>query len=217
MDIITDYDKLSERCDEVIDLRKESQLVQKIILDLKKAIRENNLVGLAANQLGYDKRIFVIAFGKDLRTFINPIISQAEGLDISIETCPSLPDKRYLRLRNSKVSVTYMDPLGKVLTAKGLVGRAAFVAQELIDHLEGVLLSDIGLELDSDFDAATDDERAELIKAYCDAMDLKLTDLNKAVEDDPELKKISDATKLLNKIQTGEVTVEVVESKVKKK
>ena len=44
MDIITDYDKLSERCDEVIDLRKESQLVQKIILDLKKAIRENNLV-----------------------------------------------------------------------------------------------------------------------------------------------------------------------------
>lgn len=209
MEIITDIEQLSTRCDEVIDLRKESKLVQKIIIDLKDTIRKHNLVGLAANQIGYDKRIFVVAFGNDLRTFINPIISQAAGLDTSIETCPSLPDKKFLRLRNGKISVTYMDPLGKVMTAKGLVGKAAFVVQELLDHLEGVLLSDIGLELDSDFDAATEDEKAELIKAYCDAMDVRLKDLNKEIEEDKELKQISDAAKLLNKVQQGEVTVEV--------
>ena len=216
MNIITDIEKLSNRCDEVLDLRKENKIVQQIILALKSKIREDKLVGLAANQLGFDKRIVVVAFGDDLRTFINPIISNAEGLTVSIETCPSLPDKKFLRLRNQKVSVTYTDPLGKILTAKDLIGKAAFVMQELIEHLDGVVLSDIGMELEKDFDEAPIEEREELIKAYCDTMDVKLRDFKKEIEDTPELKKISDAANLINKIQTGNVKVELVDKSIKK-
>lgn len=210
MDIVTDIEKLSDRCDEVLDLRKESKIVQNIILSLKNKIEEDKLDGLAANQLGFDKRIFVIAFGKDVRTFINPVITSAEGITTSIETCPSIPGKKYLRLRNSKVSITYLNPLGKVVMAKNLVGKAAFVAQELIDHLEGVLLSDIGLELDEDFDTAPIEEKEELIKAYCDSMDVKLKDAKEAVANDETLKKISDAANLMSKIQRGEVKVELI-------
>lgn len=210
MNIVTDIEQLSTRCDEILDLRKENKIIQNIILSLKNKIREDNLVGLAANQLGFDRRIMVIAFGNDLRTFINPIISNASGLTVSIETCPSLPDRKFLRLRNEKVSITYTDPLGKILTAKDLIGKASFVAQELIEHLDGVVLSDIGMELEKDFDNASTEEKEELIKAYCDTMDVKLRDVKKEIESDSELKKISDAAKLISKIQTGEVKVELV-------
>lgn len=214
MNIITDIEQLSNRCDEVLDLRKESKEVQRIILALKDTIREQHLTGLAANQLGFDKRIMVVAFGDDLRTFINPVISNAKDLMTSIETCPSLPGKKFLRLRNQKVSVTYIDPLGKVLMAKDLIGKAAAVVQELIEHLDGVVLSDIGLELETDFDAASEEEKEELIRAYCDSMDVKLKDTQAEIEATPELKKISDAAKLLTKIQSGDVVIET--STVKK-
>ena len=43
MNIITDIEQLSNRCDEVLDLRKESKEVQRIILALKETImRANN-------------------------------------------------------------------------------------------------------------------------------------------------------------------------------
>lgn len=208
MNIITDIEQLSNRCDEVLDLRKESKEVQQIILSLKDTIRKQHLTGLAANQLGFDKRIMVVAFGNDLRTFINPVISNAKDLMTSIETCPSLPGKKFLRLRNQKVSVTYIDPLGKVLMAKDLIGKAAAVVQELIEHLDGVVLSDIGLELETDFDAASEEEKEELIRAYCDSMDVKLKDTQAEIEATPELKKISDAAKLITKIQSGDVIIE---------
>ena len=159
----------------------------------------------------------VVAFGDDLRTFINPVISNAKDLMTSIETCPSIPGKKFLRLRNQKVSVTYIDPLGKVLMAKDLIGKAAAVVQELIEHLDGVVLSDIGLELETDFDAASEEEKEELIRAYCDSMDVKLKDTQAEIEATPELKKISDAAKLLTKIQSGDVVIETSTVKKSKK
>lgn len=64
---------------EVIDPKREKDLVHKIIIDLKDTIRENNLVYLTAPQIGYNKRILVINFNNDLRTFINPIITKMKG------------------------------------------------------------------------------------------------------------------------------------------
>ena len=73
-EIITDYDKLSERCSE-FDLTKENKEVQTIVLKLKNTIRKHNLLGLSANQIGYDKRILCLNFNGDIKTFINPIIT----------------------------------------------------------------------------------------------------------------------------------------------
>ena len=81
-DIVTDLEKLSERCEE-IDIRKENNEMREIIVNLKETLRQHkDGVGLAAPQIGYNKRIFVINFKGDIRTFINPIISKAEGLTL---------------------------------------------------------------------------------------------------------------------------------------
>ena len=65
---------------EVIDPKREKDLVHKIIIDLKDTIRENNLVYLTAPQIGYNKRILVINFNNDLRTFFNAIFIKMKGV-----------------------------------------------------------------------------------------------------------------------------------------
>lgn len=205
-EIVLEEEKLTVRCDE-IDPRTENKLMRQIIVDLKDAIREKNLVGLAANQIGYDKRIFVINFNGELRSFINPIITKAEGLELSREGCASIPNKEFVRPRHNNIEVTYMTPLGKI-ESRQLVGMAATVFQHEIDHLDGMLVNDIGFEVDEDFDNATDEERQEVINAYLDSLDLKRQELNEEIENDKELKQASDAIKFMEKVQKGEIEIE---------
>lgn len=203
-EIITNLDELGYRCDE-IDIRKENNEMRQIILDLKDTLREcKNGVGLAAPQIGYDKRIFVINFNGDLRTFINPVIYEAKGLTLNREGCLSLPGKEYIRPRNTEITVMYQTPLGKNESRK-LVGLAACVFQHELDHLDGLTLADIGLELDENFDKASEEEKDEVLKAYMDSLDLQQKQVEKEIEEDPELKKQSDAIKFMEKVQKGEI------------
>ena len=200
-------DVLSQRCEEV-NIKSENDLVREIILALKDTIRNSqNCVGLAAPQIGYTKRIFCINFKGDIRTFINPIITNAKGLSLSREGCMSCPGKEYIRPRNNEIWVYYQTPLGKTESVK-LFGFAAHVFQHELDHLDGITLADIGLEIDESYDKASEQERSELLTAYLDSLDLKQKQLQKEIEQDPELKKLDDSIKFMEAVQKGEVKVE---------
>lgn len=214
-EIITDIDSLGGFSD-VIDPTKESKLVQGTIIRLKQLIRDNNLTYLTAPQIGVDKQIVVMNFNGDLRSFVNPIITKAEGLTLVREHCASIPDKEYIRPRNTKVTLAYTTPLGKV-ESRQFIGMAATICQHCIDHLNGVLLCDIGLEIDKDFDNATDEEREEVIKAYMDSLDIKRKEIMKEIEEDETLKQTYDAVDFMNKVRTGEVKIVSDEELSKKK
>ena len=206
-EVITDYDKLSERCNE-FDLTKENKDVQDIVLALKNTIRANEgMLGLSANQIGYNKRILCLDFGGNIRSFINPIITNAEGFTLSRETCSSIPDKVFIRTRNSKINVTYQTPLGKIESVE-FIGFAAIMFQHHLDHLDGLLLSDVSLEIDEDFDNATDEEREEVINMYLDSLDLTRKQIETDIENDEEAKQMSDAVKFINSVKSGETVVE---------
>ena len=209
-EIITDVEKIGERATE-IDPRKQGQLVQEITLALKNTIRANNLTSLSAPAIGYPYRVFCIAFnnGNDLRTFINPIIGSAEGLELSKETCTSIPGKTYIRPRNNKIMFMYMSPMGKV-ESRTVAGYTARVIQHEIDHLDGLLLSDIGLEIDEQFEQAPEEERLEVINAYIDALDIKRKQLKEEISNDKDLKQIDDAINFMTASEKGEIEVEKV-------
>jgi peptide deformylase len=208
-EIITDYDILSERCDE-FDLTKKNKDVQDIVLHLKNTIRANDgMLGLSANQIGFDKRIVVLNFNNDLRSFVNPIVTRVDGYELSRETCHSIPGKTFIRMRNSRVWVTYQTPLGKIESVE-LNGVAAKVMQHHIDHLDGLLLSDVSLEIDEDFDNATDEERAEVIKMYLESLDMTSEQLNAEIESDEDSKQLSDAIRFMESVRKGETVVESV-------
>ena len=211
-EIITDEVELSDWSIE-IDTQKEGKLTQEITLALKETMRHNGLQSLSAPQIGYKKRIFCLRFGdNDYRTFINPAIENNSGITMSRERCSSLPDKEFIIPIFCKIKFWFTTPLGKVESAT-LVGRAAYVFQHALDHLNGSLVSDIGIEIDELFDQATDEEREELLKMYADALDLQLKELNKQIEEDKELKDINDAVKFINSVKDGSTVLDVSDSK----
>lgn len=210
-----DWEVLSDRADE-IDIRKENNLMREIIVNLKDTIRDKNLVYLTAPQIGYNKRIFCINFNGDIRSYINPIIVEAEGLTLNREKCNSITNKEYIRPRNTKITVISSEPLGKINTQK-VFGLSAFIFQHAVDHLDGLLLSDIGLEIEKDFDEATEEERAEVINMYLDSLDIKEKEVKEEIENNEILRKTRDAIDFIGKLQKGEVqlgeSVTVVKTK----
>jgi peptide deformylase len=207
--IVTDYDILSERCDE-IDLTKKNKNIQQTVIKLKNVIKNTpGMLGLSANQIGLYDRVLVLNFNGNLRSFVNPIITRVDGFELSRETCHSIPDRTFIRMRNSRVWVTYQTPLGKIESVE-LNGVAAKMMQHHIDHLDGLLLSDVSLEIDEEFDNATEEERSEVIKMYLESLDLRAEELTNDVNQDEEGKKLADALRFIESVNKGETIVETV-------
>lgn len=221
--ICTDDEKLGARSREV-DALKDNDRLRNTISKIKQTIKANNLTALSAVQIGEEwefeekikdavitetcpPRIFCIRFGDTIRTFIDPIITNAKGLSLSREKCSCFPNKEFLRVRNNDITMTYLTPMNKVESTH-LVGKAAFVAQHQIDHLDGVTLPELGLEIFDDFDQATDEERQQIIDMYLESLDLKLKDLKKQIDEDEILSKTNNAIEFLTKVQKGEITFE---------
>lgn len=209
-EIITDETLLFDRADEV-DTKTEMKEAREIISQLKAIIRANNLTSLSAPAIGYGKRIFCINFSdSEIKTFINPIIASGEGAVLSEETSPCLPGRRFVIPRNNKISVMYTRPTGQV-ESREISGAASAVFQQEIEMLEGVLVSNMGLEIDELWDKASQEEREEVINAYLDSLDYREQEINKEIQEDPDLKQISDAIDFVSKARIGEIETMKIE------
>jgi peptide deformylase len=206
-EIITDEEALGQ-WSEVIDPKKEGKLCQQIIGELKATMRAKDLEYLTAPQIGYNRRIFCVKFnGNDYRTFINASISNMAKMTIARETCNSIPEKRFIRPRYNMIEVIYYTPLNQI-EARKIMGRSAWVIHHCVDHLDGSLTSDIGLEIDDMFDKATDEEREEVIKMYMESLDIRQKQLREEIETNEELKKMNDAIKFMDSVRKGETILE---------
>lgn len=209
-EIITDEIALSERSTE-IDPRTESKELRSIVAEIKATMRKENLTSLSAPAIGYPRRIFCINFSDlEIKTFVNPIICNAKGLQLSRESCSSIPDKKFVRPRNNDIFVYYQSPDGKP-NSRELVGLAAMVFQHEIDHLDGLLISDVGLEIDEDFDSLTEEEKTEIINEYLDSLDIKRNTINQDIDDEDEASQVRDAIKFINSVNSGETIIEKYE------
>ncbi len=114
-------------------------LIQELIFDMLETMKENNGMGLAANQVGKLVRLCVIKFERKTYILINPKIkSRSWGKEIAEEGCLSFPGQFIPVKRSKKVKVIAQNKSGKNITleAEGLLARAL---QHEIDHLDGIL------------------------------------------------------------------------------
>lgn len=214
--IITDLALLSERADEIFDIRKNSKEVQQITIELKEVLRANpTLTALSAPQIGYKKRVFVINFKGDLRTFVNPVInySMVKGMGLSIEECPSIPGKKFLMIRNQEIPIMYQTPIGQISNCT-LNGASAYVFQRMMNNLDGVLLSDMGLEINDDFINASEEEKAPIIQKYLEALDLKQKAIQEDISKSEDLTQIKEAGEFMESVQKGETVVSVTQEPI---
>ena len=208
-DIITDELQLSERAVE-IDVRTQATEMREIIKALKDTMREKGLSSLSAPAIGYNRRIFCIDFkDSEIKTFINPIIAQAKGMQLSIEKCVCIPDKEFMRPRNNDLMIIYQRPTGQIENRQ-IVGMSAIVFQHELDHLDGLLLSDVGIEIDEDFHNATEEEQQEIINAYLDALDIKKKEIDTEINTTPELTQLSDGIDFMESVYKGETKIEPI-------
>ena len=120
--------------------------IRQLVDDMAETMYDAPGVGLAATQIGVDKRIFVIDIaGEDepseLRVFINPELTDMSGTLIWNEGCLSFPGASEEIKRAEHVRVRALDRNGKPfeLECEGLL---AVAVQHENDHLNGVLMID---------------------------------------------------------------------------
>ncbi|MBF0479530.1 MAG: peptide deformylase [Candidatus Omnitrophica bacterium] len=102
-------------------------------------------VGLAAPQVGINKRIFIIDPGDGPIVFINAEIVSKEGMSDFDEGCLSVPGKTVKISRPEKVRVKFYDDQA-IYQERTFSGLAARAVQHEIDHLNGRLILDYVLD-----------------------------------------------------------------------
>ncbi|MHB8289576.1 MAG: peptide deformylase [Acidimicrobiales bacterium] len=116
----------------------DSSLVR-LVGDMIDTMHDAPGVGLAATQVGVQKRVFVYDVGDGAKAVVNPRISEARGEWTYEEGCLSLPGLSWSITRPNEVHLEGMDLDGNEISidAGDLLGR---VFQHEVDHLDGVLL-----------------------------------------------------------------------------
>ena len=124
--------------------------------DLKEYSAKNGVFAMAANQLGYLKRVIYIKntrldkiddgeWNEDF-LMINPVIKKREGIAQYWEACASCLDNMALVLRPYKMIVEYCD-LNNVKHQKTFKDFPAVVISHEYDHLDCILHMDKALDI----------------------------------------------------------------------
>ena len=122
----------------------DAELLELTMIDF---MSKNKGIGLAANQIGLTKRVFVMGsnniegFPLPFAVFNPKIIESSQELCIDQEGCLSYPGLWLNVKRPERIVVEYQTSKGDIITAEmsGLIARCF---QHELDHLDGVCFVD---------------------------------------------------------------------------
>jgi peptide deformylase len=130
--------------------------INSLIQDLFDTMYEFDGIGLASNQIGIDKRIFVVDISHMEESdeesdtslvFINGKIDNTLGSDVDSEGCLSLPEIRINVERYESIRYKYLDR-NLDEHSKIFSGLLAKIIQHENDHLDGKLITDYATPAD---------------------------------------------------------------------
>ena len=140
---------LEKQCDEV-DIKNINDDILDVIEDLKSTLEFGTGLGIAAPQIGVNKRIIVVGAKKEnikyndaeeipVTAMINPTWKKvSEDTDIQYEGCMSVPSIRGKVERYKNIEVTYYNENGEKIV-RVLQGFLARLVQHECDHLDGIV------------------------------------------------------------------------------
>ena len=140
--IIKDKNKLQEKCSPV-SVKEGEEIGVRLLHELRES---ENGIGLAANQIGINKRVCVINVKEPL-VLINPkIVKKSKEQFIFPEGCLSFPDSKIKTQRHQDIVVEADNHKGKLsFSANSKNINDAFecvCVQHEIDHLDGITMFD---------------------------------------------------------------------------
>ncbi len=145
---------LRQPAKEIADI--DASLVR-LVDDMLETMYEAPGIGLAAPQVGVQKRLFVWDVGEGPEAIINPEIVESDGEWVFEEGCLSVPGLSWEIVRPKIVHIVGRDLDGNELSFEADEIEARLFQHEL-DHLEGTLL----------IERLDDDTRKEALKTIRD-------------------------------------------------
>lgn len=142
-------DPILNKISEEINIINIDDEVIDIIEDLKSTLEYGTGLGIAAPQIGINKRIIVVGAKKEnikyndaeeipITVMINPVWKKlSDETDIQFEGCMSIPNIRGKVRRYKQIELTYYNENGNKIT-KRLSGFFARLVQHECDHLDGI-------------------------------------------------------------------------------
>ncbi|PZD93248.1 peptide deformylase [Paenibacillus sambharensis] len=131
-----------------IEVTKFNRNLHKLLDDMAQTMYDAEGVGLAAPQVGILKRVIVVDTGEEpgLIEMVNPELVEKDGEQLGPEGCLSIPGLSGDVRRAQRIKVKGLDRNGEPFTieAEDFLARAF---QHEIDHLNGVLFTDLAEEL----------------------------------------------------------------------
>ena len=138
--IIKDKTKLQEKCSPV-SVKEGEEIGVRLLHELRQS---ENGIGLAANQIGINKRVCVVNVKEPL-VLINPkIVEKSKEKFVFAEGCLSFPDSKIKTLRHQDIVVEADNHEGRLsFSANSKDINDAFecvCVQHEIDHLDGITM-----------------------------------------------------------------------------
>jgi len=143
MKILTyEHDEVNLRGTCVPIKKEKPAYLNALINSMIDTMLEGKGVGLAAPQVGVNKRLFVAILDMErIEVFINPVILEhSEEMELDSEGCMSIPGKVGDVPRYKSVKIQYFN--GKTMKKETFEGLNARIIQHEYDHLNGVLYID---------------------------------------------------------------------------
>ena len=138
---------LHRRCTEVTTFDED---LRALVDDMFASMAAAEGVGLAANQIGVDARVFVVDCPDEsgehvVAHVVNPVLKLPRGLrralDSDDEGCLSVPGEYAELARSARSEVTGVDVEGRPVRIVG-TGLLARCLQHEVDHLDGIVYVD---------------------------------------------------------------------------
>ncbi len=132
--VVRDVFFLGQRSEEATEADRQ------IMTDLRDTLKANHehCVGMAANMIGYRKRIIIVSMGFMDVVMVNPVILQRVQPYETEEGCLSLDGVRKTK-RFRKIKVQYQDEAFQKHT-QDYEGEIAQIIQHECDHMDGVII-----------------------------------------------------------------------------
>ena len=140
--IIKDKIKLQEKCS-TVSIKEGEEIGVRLLHELRES---NNGIGLAANQIGINKRVCVINVKEPL-VLINPkIVEKSKEKFVFAEGCLSFPNDKIKTIRHQDIVVEADNHQSRLsFSANSQDINDAFecvCVQHEIDHLDGITMFD---------------------------------------------------------------------------
>jgi len=122
-----------------LEVTEIDDALRRLVEGMVQAMYDAPGVGLAAPQVGVQKRLFVYDIGEGAHAVINPVLSEFRGEWAYHEGCLSVPELWWDIHRPKEVLLkgTDLDGNEQEIEADELLAR---VFQHEVDHLDGILL-----------------------------------------------------------------------------